>query len=348
MRYINVRQVHQLIGSNYPKGAARFAESLDEYLVHLAKSGERLPEAMLAHNLSPKRDRSRCDLARLDADLLLEFDVTANKLNCCLKDYRANPEFARPAEEQRVVVHVWIVYPDRTQWAIHVPLQALMRGFGDPEQDYQGYAHTIALLDADGHVTTEYKYCGITGRNWLERMGEHFREMRAGSNKAFHRAWREFQGRKDLLLNSELIVLNQTYEAAMAWEEWIVDRHKAEGVSLNMIAGGFKGQKELHKFGLLREGATLKERDEALLEYSTRHRRAGIPNLLVAGLWEDDAYYERVIQGRSNTLTKDQVLRIRYLASIGWNADKICSEIGARTVEQVRGVIGNKTYVRMQ
>lgn len=117
------------------------------------------------------------------------------------------------------MVHVQIDYPDRTQWAIHIPLQALMREFGDPEQGYQEYAHSIALLDPNSHVTVEYSYCGITGWNWLERMGEHFREMRSGSNKAFHRAWREFQGRKEVLLNSELIVLNQTYEAAMAWEE---------------------------------------------------------------------------------------------------------------------------------
>lgn len=85
-----------------------------------------------------------------------------------------------------------------------------------------------------------------------------------------------------------------------------------------MIAGVFKGQKERHKFGLLREGATLRERDEALLEYAPQHPRARTSNLLIAGLWEDDAYYERVIQGRSNTLTKDQVRRIRYLASLRW------------------------------
>lgn len=71
MRYINVRQVHQLIGSYYPHDAARFAESIDDYLVHLVHSGEPLPETLLAQNLSPKRDRARCGLARLDADLLL-------------------------------------------------------------------------------------------------------------------------------------------------------------------------------------------------------------------------------------------------------------------------------------
>lgn len=271
MRYINVRQVHQLVGPNYPKGAARLAESLDEYLCHLATSGERLPEILLAHNLSPDRNRSGCDLARVDADILLEFDVATGKQDLCLKDYRVNTEFARPVEEQRVVVHVWVRFPDRTQWAVHLPLQALMRGFGDPEQGYQGYAHTIALLDAEGLATSEHRYCGITGRNWLERMGEHFREVRSGSNKTFHRAWREFQGRKDVLFNSELIVLNQSYEAAMAWEEWIVDRHRARGISLNMIAGGFKGLKELHRLGLARKDATLDERDDALLEFARRH-----------------------------------------------------------------------------
>lgn len=347
MRYINVRQVHQLVGTYFPNGAARLAESLDNYLVHLNQSGERLPEILLAHNLGSQRDRTKCDLARVDADILLEFEVSTNRHNYSLKDYRANPEFARPLEEQRVVGHVQVIYPDRTQWAIHLPLQALMRGFGDPEQGHQGYAHTIALLDAEGNVTSEHLYCGITGRNWLERMAEHFREIRTGSNKTFHRAWREFQGRKDVLLNSELIVLNQSYEAAMAWEEWIVDRHKAAGNSLNMIAGGFKGLRELHQLGLARQDATLEERDAALENYAKRHPRSGIPNFLIAGLWEDDAYYERVIQGRSNTLSKDQVRRIRYLASLGWDADRICAETGARNVDQVRRVMVKKTYVRM-
>lgn len=348
MRYINVRQVHQLVGANYPNGAARLAESLDEYLCHLAKSGERLPEILLAHNLSPHRNRSGCDLARVDADILLECDAATSKINLCLKDYRVNTEYARPAEEQRVVVHVWVSYPDRKQWALHLPLQALMRGFGDPEQGYQGYAHTIALRDAEGLATSEYKYCGITGRNWLERMTEHFREVRSGSNKTFHRAWREFQGRKDVLFNSELIVLNQSYEAAMAWEEWIVDCHRAAGISLNMIAGGFKGLQELHKLGLARKDATLQERDDALVEFARRHPRAGVPNLLIAGLWEDDAFYERIMDARADTLSKDQVRRIRYLASLGWDANKICAETGALNVDQVRRVIANKTYLRMQ
>lgn len=76
--------------------------------------------------------------------------------------------------------------------------------------------------------------------------------------------------------------------------------------------------------------------------------RAGIPNLLIAGLWEDDAFYERIMDAREDTLSKEQVRRIRYLASLGWNADKICAEIGARNIDQVRRVLANKTYTRMQ
>src|SRR5207253_4047973 len=65
---------------------------------------------------------------------------------------------------------------------------------------YQCYSHSIGLQDppATGTIEETY-YCGITSRNWLKRMAEHFAEVRNGSNKTFHRAWRQYQGNANVL-----------------------------------------------------------------------------------------------------------------------------------------------------
>ena len=239
-RYIDLRAVHRLIGTNYPFGVPALLESLEEYLGVLNKAGDPLPERLLEHNLSGRRRREVSEFAAVDADLLFSVEVAARKLNMEIKDYRVHQQFARPISERRVVLHLLMNYPDRTRWNISVPLQALMKGFGDPEEDYQCYSHSIWLQDpSDPRVTQSY-YCGITSRNWLKRMAEHFAEVRSGSNRTFHRAWREYQGRADVYLSSELVALNHSFEAAMGWDEFIGDRYIAAGCSLNMIPGGSK------------------------------------------------------------------------------------------------------------
>ena len=83
-----------------------------------------------------------------------------------------------------------------------------------------------------------------------------------------------------MLLNSELVALNHSYDAAMNWKEFIVDRYIAERRSLDMLPGGFKGLRYLHQLGHLSKtvNALLEEREHAMLEYAKQHSRAGVPN----------------------------------------------------------------------
>ena len=343
MEYINVRSVHRLIGANYPLGVNSLANSLERFLQQLASHGDYLPRKLLDHNLSGRRNREISEFAHVDADFRLDLDVESGKSDLALLDYRVQTEHARDENEKRVVFHINMKYPDKANWAIHLPLQALIKRFGDVEDGYMCYAHTVTLMDAKGIPTDGdgQVYCGITSRNWLERMNEHFREIRSGSNKLFHRAWREFQGRSDVMLSSELVALNHTYEGAMGWEEWIVKRYMESKTSLNMIPGGFLGLKELHKLGYLNRDRDISvtDRDKALFEYAKEHPRIGMPNLLIAGLWEDDEYYEKVIQSRDNTLSKEQVIQIRQLYEDGHHVDNIVKDVGAINIGQVRRVI---------
>jgi hypothetical protein len=349
-RYVDLRAVHRLIGANYPFGVPSLVESLESYLGVLKQSGDSLPERLLEHNISGSRRRAVSEFAAVDADLLFTVETDARKLNMELKDYRVHQQFARPIGERRVVLHILMIYPNRTCWNVSIPLQALMKGFGDPEEDYQCYSHSISRQDPDTSRFMQNYYCGITSRNWLKRMAEHFAEVRGGSNRTFHRAWSEYQGRADVYLSSELVALNHSFEAAMAWEEFIVDRHIAGGCSLNMIPGGFKGLKLLHTLGHLNRTSqiTLEERERAIAEFAKRHPRAKVPNLLIAGLWADDAYYAKVITGRSNTLSLEQVRRIRILKLQGATGEAIAANVGARSVEQVNRVLSGRTYRRLR
>jgi hypothetical protein len=349
-RYISLRAVHRLFGTHYPYGAGQLAETLEKYLTHAIVNGERFPETLLEHNVSGRRNRALCEFAPVDVDIVHTVDIATRQTNWELKDFRRHTQFARPVQDRRVVFHTIFNYPDHTRWAIELPLQALMKGFGDPEEGYQCYSHSIGLEDSTtGKRLPQNYYCGITSRNWLKRMAEHQAEIRSGSNKTFHRAWREYQGRSGVVFYSELIVLNHTFEAAMGWEEFIVDRIMAEGKSLNMIPGGFKGLRMLHTLGHLNRttNISLKERDLAMATYARGQARTGVPNLLIAGLWQDDAFYARVIGGRSDTLSAEQVRRIRRLNSEGLPPQQIAADVSARNIEQVKRVIKHKTYTRM-
>ena len=179
---------------------------------------------------------------------------------------------------------------DGVKRLVSVPLQALMVGWGDVAEGHQGYAHSISFFDEDGaHVIEQWSYIGITSRNWLVRMEEHLQEMRSGSNKRFHAAWHTYAGDSRVMLCSELIVLNHSFDGIMAWEEEQVDIHMASGSSLNILPGGYKGLRLLHEHRLI-EGLniSLEERENAISEYVRRKGgRAGVPNLFLARLWRD-------------------------------------------------------------
>jgi hypothetical protein len=223
-------------------------------------------------------------------------------------------------------------------------------GYGDVTQGHQGYSHSIVFMEPDGGTLKEAFYIGVTSRNWLVRMEEHLAEMRGGSNKRFHAAWRAYAGDTNVMLSSELIVLSHTFEGIMAWEEEQVDAMMEAGKSLNMIPGGFKGLRFLHEHRLTdKVEISLEERDRAIAAYARRVGvRAGVPNLFLAELWRDDEFYLKVLAGRSDVLTPGQVLAIRDLAAKGRTPQQIFETVGARNVEQVQRVLQGKTYTRVQ
>lgn len=256
-------------------------------------------------------------------------------------------------------LHTIQAYGEGLTWKTIIPLQFLLKGWGDANSGHQCYVHTIshnlsgvtsfedwrARVEAD---SDEYCYVGITGRNWLLRLGEHIREMHRGSRKRFHAAWRESLGLSDVLFTSSLIDINLTFEDAMDWEEHHVDKFAYGPNGLNMIPGGFEGLRQLHKLGVIaRQDISLEERDRAIAEYLRENPRKGIPNPFMAELWKDDNHYLKVNAANPKRLSAPQVRRIRELAAEGSSIEDITKAVGALNETQVKNVITGRSYGRI-
>jgi len=242
-------------------------------------------------------------------------------------------------------------------WKTIIPLQFLLKGWGDANHGHQCYVHSISnnisqiksLADMHAREVTasdDYSYVGITGRNWLHRFSEHMGEIGRGSRKRFHQAWHNSMGKEDVHLVSHLVNVNLKKDDAMNWEEYYVDRIPN---ALNMISGGYKGLRELHEHRII--GSTdisFEERDRAIEKYVRRNPRKGIPNPFIAELWKNDEHYLKVIESRPKTLTPEQVRKIREYAYAGLSVTEITEKVDALNDTQVKNVIAGKTYKRIK
>lgn len=154
--------------------------------------------------------------------------------------------------------------------------------------------------------------------------------------------------RRGLTLTSELEYVNLTFDEAMQVEERLVERtlHPA---GLNMIPGGYAGLRLLHKLGFLRRAkATVEERDFAVARYLQQLPRQQNPAPWISDRWQSDEYYERVILSRSNTLSKDQVQKIRKFGNDWKFSLEVIAQLSGANERQVRYVLSGIYYSRVK
>ena len=331
-------------------------EVLDNYLS--AHGFKKYWDTLLKHNKTIKGfefyDKKAIDLRfvlKAKESVIEKFFKLGNKqkpprweLDTLLPDTQG---LERPKEDWRCLLNLCIFITEGAKWSIVVPLQTLLKNYPVIKNAHYGYAHSIWLKNQN----TEHYYAGITKRSWLIRMKEHLSEaFKKESKKKFHRAWREYVDDEDVVFKSELVVTNHSYEQIMSWEEWVVDKYMDAGVSLNMIPGGFKGIKFLHEHRMLdnTKHVSIDERDKAITRYAHKHPKAGIPNLLIAELWEDDDYATAVICGVDGRLSVDQVRLIRKLNHQGLSDEEIVDKAQAKNLQQVQNVLSGKTYSRIK
>ena len=257
-----------------------------------------------------------------------------------------------------VLLHTFIEPEEGVSWKTMIPLQFLLKGWGDANAGHQCYVHSISkglprigsieqMMALQQRDDNSYYYVGITGRNWLERLSEHMAATRRGTKRRFYEALRESVGWQDVLYSSSLIDINLTYEDAMNWEEMYVDRVANDQYGLNMIPGGFKGLQYLHKLGVTKKvNVSLEEREQAISEFIRQNPRKGIPNPFVKEWWEDDEHYEQVNEANPKRLSVDQRKEIVRLHSEGVPVSEIAKQIGALNEKQVQKFLSGKTYKR--
>lgn len=351
LKYLDIHNCHDLLP---PQDGLPLLKRLDECLQgindkHGALNGS--IDALILHNKQTSNSKNGFNrLCNSPIDIAQNSDIISRVIHTTAIE-RSWPG---PAHLHRI--HV---YENRIVWKTIVPLQFLLKRWGNANYGHQCYIHSIshnmkqikdfsdfeAIRKAD---SDSYYYVGITGRNWLLRLSEHIGEMRRGSKKWFHKIMNESVHMTDVLISSSLRDINLSFEDAMNWEEHNVDKIAYGPNGLNMIPGGFKGLKLLHKLKITdRINITLDEREKAINEYIRQNPRKGLPNPFMSELWKDDNHYLKVIESRPKTLSTDQVRIIRELGKAGWTIKNITKEVGALNETQVINVISGKYYKRV-
>jgi hypothetical protein len=351
LKFLDVRNCHELLP---PSCGLSLVKRLEECLKGINDNKDKLHGSIDALISQNKKTTNLTQGIKRLCNSPIEIAQNSNVANRIIHTQAIVRNWRQPA-----MLHTVQEYENRIVWKTIIPLQFLLKGWGDASSGHQCYIHTIShnmnqrkdfsdlkeLREAD---SDSYYYVGITGRNWLFRLSEHIGEIHRGSGRKFHKAWRDSMGMTDVLFTSSLRNINLTYEDAMNWEEISVDKIANGGNCLNMIPGGFKGLKYLHKLRIIdRTEITLEERDKAIADFVQQHPRKGIPNPFIAELWKDDEYYLKVNEAKSKTLTAEQVRQIREMAKLGRTASDIAEVVGALNEIQVKNVISGKYYGRI-
>jgi hypothetical protein len=349
LKYVDAKNCHLLLPNS---NSYSIVGNLDEYLSIIAKTseshGKKIQELIVQNKCTIGKSKGSKRLIQSSLHIIANLNPRVGPVQF----NGADMPIPGPA-----YFHLLVSVTGNITHKIIVPLQFLLKGWGDAGSGYQGYVHSFSknvigqqktLNDLAKRIRSDsdtYYYVGITKRDWLKRLNEHLREMKNGNRRLFYAKWRELFGGDRILFDSVLREVNLTEVEIMNWEEEQVDLIASDEYGLNMIPGGYKGNQFLHKYGITsRENISFEDRKWAVAEYERRNPRKGIPNPFLSELWKEDGFYDKVISARSNTLSKDQVHQIRELNTYGWSIPGIVIEVGAIDERQVRDVISGKHY----
>jgi hypothetical protein len=166
-------------------------------------------------------------------------------------------------EEQRDLLSIIVHYSGHQRVMITVPLKYVLKQFTPSIRGYHTYSHRIVLNKCQHGMqpTEDYVYFGVTKRSWIVRLKEHISGIRTeAKRKIFYQKFSRGVHLTEncFFINFELVEPGYTYEQAMNWEEWAVENAQpVSSIRLNMIPGGFKGQKNVHKLRSARPDSDL-------------------------------------------------------------------------------------------
>ena len=202
--------------------------------------------------------------------------------------------------------------------ALHIPLKFLFKTTGKLE-GHQLYCHTVPKGEYSYHTESAQQYIsdgryssyiGLTGRGWVRRNQEHMRDAIRGSHYRCHQALRNYTTSDSYLLAAGL----SKDEANDLEEKW-VDEYTLFPRGLNMIPGGRKGIKYLQSQGIkTRKGHNSERNPQLVNQHYEVCRTTGKRNIFEPPVWSyDDEVMSRIVLGRNDTFSKNELSRIRYL-----------------------------------
>ncbi|WP_220493259.1 hypothetical protein [Pseudoalteromonas sp. SG44-1] len=229
-----------------------------------------------------------------------------------------------------------------------IPAHFLLTPKYFPKKSYVLYQHIFG--NGGSYPNDGYFYVGLTTRSWQKRWAEHKRAIKSGSHLLFHRKFREeTKSGKVTYLHHKVMGITDNLEELYEAEEFLIEGHWDDERRLNMIPGGKSGLLYLRENGLLQNSAIPMPDDRSVIlsGWLKHHPRKGLPAPWVAEKWRDNEWAVAQICGRDGRLSAEQVQAIRKLGK-EYPAEEICNRIGAKNVVQVKRVLKDKTYTRVE
>ena len=225
--------------------------------------------------------------------------------------------------------------------ALHIPLKFLLKTTGKLK-GYQLYCHTTPKGEYSYHTESPQQYIsdgryssyiGLTGRGWIRRNQEHIADAMKGSHYKCHQALRNYTTSDSYLLAAGL----SKDEANDLEEKW-VDEYTLFPCGLNMIPGGLKGIKYLQSQGIkTRKGHTSERNPQLVNQHYQVCKKTGRRNIFEPPIWAyDDEVMSKIVLGRSDTFSKNELASIRYLNEYLTSLDYSLDEIQKHILRELR------------
>jgi hypothetical protein len=325
-----------LLGRLYPISGSTFFLELESFL---QRTPSDLPRRLLEHNRSRARRRGigqDMELLSLDADVLVTFDPACRHTHIDIRNHPlSSRESSAPGRHTDLCISIEDIAPGFSR-EFRLPLQVLMRSWGDVQEGYHCYTHSLVFRDpaaTDDAPVKRKTFAGV-GTGFWTPMTQTFERVAfaGGSSSKASASVARYMGDACVTLTSELVFLNQSEAAALAWEEAKVDQLKADGTAWNRLDGGLKGMRMLWRQGFLpTERVSLRERDQARLQWRARTFLGGPGAAALQGADAD----LRLLTYHDADLTPAQTIEARRLAAQGRPAAEIAGLIGASDVALV-------------
>ena len=154
-----------------------------------------------------------------------------------------------------------------------------------------------------------------------------------GSHYKCHQALRNYTTSDSYLLAAGL----SKDEANDLEEKW-VDEYTLFPCGLNMIPGGLKGIKYLQSQGIkTRKGHTSERNPQLVNQHYQVCKKTGRRNILEPPIWAyDDEVMSKIVLGRSDTFSKNELASIRYLNEYLTSLDYSLDEIQKHILRELR------------